>query len=103
MSNMIVSHHGFDFGIDTADWGNNESTAAKAADRLETWLRSLNPEQAAVLHADMKAFVAGDFDEPTTMMRWATQAGSTARAQAMAEDNWLSSPDSGHNCDLYAA
>lgn len=95
---MIITHHGYDFGIDTADWGRNETSAEKAAGKLEDWLLALDPVHTAALH---RALEREDSDSPLAEAAFA--AGNQATLDVWREESWVSHPSTGHNCDLYAA
>ena len=94
---MIVTIHGQSFGIDTADWS-NETSAEKAAGKLEDWLLSLTEQQAADLWSQL---TDGAFEAP--MAQAAIDAGNRCALEVFKEEDWASIPGTGHNCDVYAA
>lgn len=93
-----VTHHGFEFGIDTADWA-DATDAGRAADKMEDWLLNHDAEQTATLHAALKSFV--EDGETSEAFQAASDAGN--RIVLEVTKDWDYEPDTGHNCDLVAA
>lgn len=103
MSQEIVTHHGYEFIVDTMDWGNNRSTADKAGDMLKDKLSELSPAQTMFLHAALKAVADDTADnlQSACAETWSS-IGMDCALAAMKADEWASIPDTGHNCDLAA-
>lgn len=102
MSNEIVKHHGFDFILDTMDW-TDRATADKAGRYLEDALRELDEPQTRALHNAMRRSQDGQgTDEDNERINEWSDIGNRCALRAMEEDNWVSIPDTGHNCDLAA-
>lgn len=95
----IVTHHGYSFGLDTADWGSNSASGEKAGAYLAEWLRSLDADKTRDLHAALSD--PDNTDHP--LVQEAIDAGNRAALRVMKEEAWASTPDTGHNCDLFAA
>lgn len=92
MSTMFVVVHGFEFGINSEDWGKEERAAEHAAEHLVEQLCKLTAEQCAKLHADLKAYVRGKtLDYPAL----AQELG--AAAFRAATTGWTRIPTYGHN------
>lgn len=101
---QVITHHGHRFGLDTAEWGSNSASGEKAGTYLVEWLRSLDADQTARLHAALAAEQADEAaPEQMTLVAEARKMGNRAALRVMEEEAWAAMPDTGHNCDLFAA
>lgn len=97
----IITHHGFDFGIDTADWGKHSDGAEQAGNILENWLLEFGPSETAELHDALKHLVDGE-DYNEALVEEADRAGSDAALYVFRHNEWAEIPQDGHNCNLVA-
>ncbi len=58
----VITHHGHDFGIDTMDWGQNDSAARDAGSLLEAELMKLGPLPTKTLSDALAATQGGRSD-----------------------------------------
>jgi len=97
-----IEVHGYKFGIDTADWGNNCDSAEKAADYLADALGALEYHDTKALHCALSIEqLDRSSAEQAVVDNWDDEANN-CRTRVMDEEQWVSSPDVGHNLSIYA-
>ena len=101
---MYVEIHGWEFEIDTADWGQNHDCGERGAHYLADWLKRQSLDRVAALWAIDQQFGdrwTNDWQVPSA--HWRAKAAAEARAYKLATKGWINgSPDTGHNMSICA-